>query len=139
MSFVNNGGRWPAHCIQSTDGANIHPAVELNKDKDFIVHKGTDSKYESYSAFYNSKEIGSKSTLHNILEENNISSLYVCGVGAEFCVYSTLLDAIKDKQIGYKCYLIKDATIGLDDDKIQKCYAHLQKLGIRIIGADDIN
>ena len=137
MSFVDNGGRWPPHCIQSTNGANIHPAVDIT-DKDYIIHKGTDSNYDAYSAFYNSKEIGSKSALHRILDENDVNNLYVCGIGAEYCVYSTLLDAIRNKHANYKCYLVKDATVGLDDDKIQRCYMRLQKLGVRIVRADDI-
>ena len=138
-SFIKQGGKWPPHCVQFTNGADIHPAVDINKDKDFIIHKGTDANYDSYSAFYNSKEIGSRSQLHRLLEEHNINNLFVCGIAAEYCVYSTLLDAVKDVYLSYKCYLIKDATIGLDEDKIQKCYTHLQKLGVKIIKADDIN
>lgn len=138
VSFKGNGGKCPKHCVQYTDGANLHPGLDIDKDRDFIVHKGTNPKYDAYSAFYDSKEIGSRSILYKILEENNITSFFVCGIAAEHGVYSTLLDGIKDRKSGYKCYLIKDATVGFDEDKIQKCFSHLQKLGVRIINSDDI-
>ena len=136
MSFECNGGKWNTHCVQDTDGANLHPGLDVDKDRDFIVHKGTNAEYDAYSAFYDSKEIGKKSTLYKILENNNIGGFYVCGIAAEYGVYSTLLDGVKDRNSGYKCYLIEDATIGFDDEKIKKCFHQLQRLGVRIINSD---
>jgi nicotinamidase/pyrazinamidase len=138
-SFVGNGGKLPPHCIQFSNGANLHSQLEIDKDRDFIVHKGTNPKYDAYSAFYDSKEINLKSILHQILEENSISNLFVCGLLAESSVYRTLLDAVKDRQSGYRCYLLKDATVGFDEDKIEKCYHHLQKLGVRFVTSESLN
>ena len=138
VSFEVNGGKCPKHCVQYTDGANLHPALEIDNDRDFIVHKGTNPKYDAYSAFYDSKEIGLRSILYTILEENRITDFYVCGLAAEHGVYCTLLDSIRDRKSGYKCYLINDATIGFDEEKIGKCFNHIQRLGVRIINSDDV-
>jgi len=136
VAFKENGGKWPPHCIQYSNGAELHDGLDIDKDRDYIVHKGTNPKYDSYSAFYDSKEIGLQSILHSILEENKVTDFYVCGLAAEHCVYCTLLDGVKDRRSGYKCHLIKDATVGFDEEKINKCNNHLQKLGVKIINSE---
>ena len=42
---------WPDHCIQASDGAAFHPA--LNTDRaDAIIRKGMNPAVDSYSAFF---------------------------------------------------------------------------------------
>jgi len=138
VSFEKSGGKFPPHCIQYQPGAELHNGLDVD-ERDFIIHKGTNPKYESSSAFYDSKIIGFKTNLSTILEDNNVNKLYVCGIAAEYCVYSTLLDAVKDRYQRYKCFLIEDATVGLDEVKIKERYEHLKKLGVKIIDSSYFN
>src|SRR4051812_34629762 len=49
-SFAEQGGPWPAHCVQDTDGAQLHPALDASHI-DVVVDKGTDPTTEGYSGF----------------------------------------------------------------------------------------
>ena len=134
-SFKTNGGTWPIHCVQYTDGAKLHLGLIIDDSKDYILHKRTNKKLDSYSAFYDSKEDDTKTILDKILDENNIKHLYICGLVLEYTIFSTLLDAIKFR---YKAYLINDATISLHEDKINKCLTHLKRFGVKIVNTSDL-
>ena len=49
-SFTEQGGIWPVHCVQGSDGAELHPALDTGP-VDAIVDKGQDPGTEGYSAF----------------------------------------------------------------------------------------
>ncbi len=134
-SFKENGGIWPVHCIQNTVGAKLHDGLNYDTKKDYIVHKGTTAAHESYSAFYDSEETKVKSTLEAILEEHNIDTLYICGIAAEYCVYSTARDGAKDSNQRFDCYLITDATVGIKESDIKEKYALLETLGVKFINS----
>src|SRR5205823_2672554 len=48
--FKEQGGPWPAHCVQGTPGAAFHPDLRLPQDA-VIISKGTDVADDGYSAF----------------------------------------------------------------------------------------
>ena len=47
--FADRGGRWPAHCVRGTWGAELHPALEVPEGT-AIIRKGTNGE-DGYSAF----------------------------------------------------------------------------------------
>src|SRR3954451_22428621 len=49
-SFAAQGGPWPEHCVQGTEGAELHPALDRAL-VDVVVDKGQDPQTEGYSAF----------------------------------------------------------------------------------------
>ena len=49
-SFAEQGGIWPVHCVQGTEGAELHPALDTGP-LDAIVDKGQARDTEGYSAF----------------------------------------------------------------------------------------
>jgi nicotinamidase/pyrazinamidase len=49
-SFDSEGGPWPAHCLQDTEGAAFHPGLHLPEDV-VVVTKGTRFDRDQYSAF----------------------------------------------------------------------------------------
>ena len=40
-SFQEQGGIWPVHCVQGTEGAELHPSLERD-EVDVVFDKGTD-------------------------------------------------------------------------------------------------
>ena len=50
MSFRSHGGPWPEHCVQGTEGAELHPALVVPPEV-VLLSKGTDADQEAYSAF----------------------------------------------------------------------------------------
>jgi len=57
-------------------------------DNGIFVHKGTHSEIDSYSAFWDNNKIA-KTELAKMLNEMNITDLYVCGLAYDVCVGTT--------------------------------------------------
>ena len=49
-SFAAQGGPWPPHCVQDSEGAALHPGLDTGPI-DAIVDKGQDPGTEGYSGF----------------------------------------------------------------------------------------
>ncbi len=124
--------RWPVHCVKESHGADF-PA-DLKREKIIqIFEKGTGSKDDGYSAFE-----ATNKNLAEYLKEKEIDELYITGLAAEYCVKSTVLDALK---YGYKTFVIKDAVEGIrqNEDDFDNAFAEMKESGAIIITSADIN
>ena len=100
---------WPDHCIQGTKGAELHKDLNTNKIE-AIFRKGTNPEIDSYSGFFDNGR--KKSTgLHGYLQERKVSSVFVCGLAADFCVYYTALDALS---VGYDTTILDESVKAID-------------------------
>lgn len=135
ISFKEQGGKWPVHCVQGTEGAELHNLLQYNELKDHVVHKGIDKEHDSYSAFYKAQETEDQTQLNNILKQNNIKKVYICGLGLEYSIYATIMDAYR---LRYACYVIRDCVAGLNEEKMVHCYESLKKLGVNCITSEMI-
>ncbi len=90
----NSFNNWPKHCIQNHPGAKL--LIE-EKNYDYIIKKGINPKYESYSGFYDDN--GTSNGLDEYLKKHKITELTLVGVALDICVNATFNDAIK---LGYK-------------------------------------
>lgn len=119
---------WPDHCIQGSSGAQFH--AELNTTKwETIFRKGTNPEIDSYSGFYDNAHL--KSTgLSGYLKEKGASELYFCGLAAEYCVYFSVKDALKE---GFKTVLIEDATKALSNEEFKNAKLAILNNGGRIM------
>ncbi|MFA5732869.1 MAG: isochorismatase family protein [Acidithiobacillus sp.] len=85
-SFRVHGGLWPMHCLQNTFGSSL--IGELNLPNFYTVaRKGYIKNKESYSIF---ETPGFCEYLKNL----GVYTLTVCGLATEYCVFSTVKDAI---------------------------------------------
>lgn len=100
-SFKGQGGPWPPHCVAGTYGAELY--APLRNDGSEVL-KGIGSNKDAYSAF-------DGTGLDDILKLLRIRYLYVCGVATDYCVRSTVLDAI---QLGYLVYVLLDAVAAVN-------------------------
>jgi nicotinamidase/pyrazinamidase len=53
---------WPDHCVQGTDGAAFHPALDIAR-AELIIRKGHHLAIDSYSAFRDARETGFDTTV----------------------------------------------------------------------------
>jgi len=119
---------WPDHCIQSTEGAQLHPSLDLKKVEG-IFRKGMDAEIDSYSAYYDNGY--KKSTgLAGYLRERKIQKVYVCGLAADYCVYYTAKDSLKEN---FETYIIEDATRAIDANGFVKAKENILANGGKII------
>ena len=100
---------WPDHCVQGTTGANFHKDLNTNKIE-AIFRKGTNPEIDSYSGFFDNGR--KKATgLHGYLQERKVSSVFVCGLAADFCVYYTAMDALS---LGYSTTILDESVKAID-------------------------
>ncbi len=104
ISFRENGGTWPKHCVQNTEGARFHEDLRIPKDNLFIISKGTDPGFDAYSGFQGTD-------LHQLLQERGIRRIFVCGIATDYCVKHTALGGIN---LGYQTFILLDAVKGVD-------------------------
>lgn len=102
MSFTDQGGIWPVHCVAETQGAQLHPFIEDMADA--IVDKATSSDLDAYSAFQGTD-------LAEYLREQGVTRVLVGGLATDYCVKATALDA---KKAGFEVELLTDASRGVE-------------------------
>jgi len=108
IHFNTGGGVWPPHCIQGTAGAEFHADLDLFGDV-VIISSGTRPDEQGFSGF-DGKDTQGKPLL-DLLREQGVERLFVGGLATDYCVKSTVLDAL---QLGFRVVLIKDAIRGVD-------------------------
>jgi nicotinamidase/pyrazinamidase len=102
-SFKSQGGPWPVHCVQNSDGAEFHSRLVLPNNIN-IVSKATDPKHDAYSAFEGTG-------LAESLKRQNVRRLFVGGLATDYCVKHTVLDGIK---AGFRVTILSDASRGVE-------------------------
>jgi len=103
MSFKDYGGIWPSHCVQGTLGAEFHPDLRLPREVK-VVSKATSADKEAYSGF-------DGTNLEKELKDAGIKRVFVGGLATDYCVKSTVLDALR---LGFETFLLVDAIKGVD-------------------------
>lgn len=100
---------WPEHCVQGTSGAEL--AAGLDQDKiHIVVQKGTDSRIDSYSGFFDNARRRA-TDLERLLREHDIDEVHVMGLATDYCVKFTALDAA---DLGFRTVLLVDGCRGVD-------------------------
>jgi nicotinamidase/pyrazinamidase len=91
--FVNT---WPPHCMVGTPGAAFVPTIQnLVREKliQTVVTKGRNAA--AYSAFDGVDARGHP--LLEVLKENRVDHIDVCGIATDYCVRASALDARKNE------------------------------------------
>lgn len=128
MSFVEQGGPWPVHCVANTEGAMFHKELaSYIKNPALIINKAVDQNVDAYSAFDNTR-------LAKIMEASGIKTLFIGGLATDYCVKATVLDALKIK--GLEVYLLIDAIKAVNanpDDGVKAIAEMMDKGAIPLI------
>jgi nicotinamidase/pyrazinamidase len=106
--FKAGGGPWPPHCVQESDGARFHHALQLPASTT-VVTKGQDPVDAGYSAFQGVTPSGE--TLLDDLRAHGVTHLYVGGLATDYCVRASVLDALR---AGLQVTLLSDAIAGVN-------------------------
>ena len=125
---------WPDHCVQGTDGANLHPALKI-PHAELVIRKGFRKNVDSYSAFMEAD--GKTPTgLAGYLRERGLSRCYFVGLATDFCVAWSALDA---RKAGFEAAVIEDACRGIDvDGSLGKAWVEMQAAGVKRLQSADL-
>ncbi|MBN9068701.1 MAG: bifunctional nicotinamidase/pyrazinamidase [Rhizobiales bacterium] len=84
---------WPDHCIQGSEGAAFHPALQWTK-AELVIRKGFRKGIDSYSAFFENDH-KTPTGLAGYRKERGISQVTLAGLATDFCVAYSALDAVR--------------------------------------------
>ena len=120
---------WPDHCVQGTEGAQIHKGLDIPHAQ-LVIRKGFNPKVDSYSAFIEAD--GKLQTgLNGYLKGRGINAVYVAGLATDFCVAWTAMDA---RKLGFAATVIEDACRGIDTGgSLAKAWTAMEKAGVKRI------
>ncbi len=100
---------WPRHCVQGSNGAAFHEALNSNR-ADMIIRKGFRPQIDSYSAFFENDH-KTPTGLEGYLRSRGLSKLVLTGLATDFCVGFSALDAAK---LGFEVTVRMDLCRAID-------------------------
>ncbi len=116
-SFRENGGDWPSHCVDDTDGCEFYPDLNTSPIKE-VFYKGFQIDKDDYSGFagFALDSDGPCPWLEDRLGMHGIKRIFVVGLATDYCVKATVLDGLK---LGFEVVVIEDGiravNVNLDD------------------------
>ena len=133
-SFREEGGPWPSHCVQDTEGARFSPLLKAPGAAN-IISKGTEADKEEYSALYGRDTMGN--TLHQRLRQSGIRRAFVGGLATDYCVLNTVRDLLRE---GYEVYVLTDAIRAVDVNKGdgERALREMTEKGAKTITTEEI-
>ena len=124
--FAAHGGVWPVHCVQNTKGAEFHPALR-DDPRLTVISKGLGDT-DCYSAF-------DETDLLDQLRRENIEEVVVGGLATDYCVKSTVLDALRN---GFKVRALANAMRAVDVQRGdgERAIEEMRDAGAEIVSTD---
>ncbi|QND47552.1 bifunctional nicotinamidase/pyrazinamidase [Rhizobium lusitanum] len=125
---------WPDHCVQNTEDARLHPALNVD-GIDFIQQKGQKPDVDSYSAFRDNDQ-AALTGLAAQLRAEGVTELDLCGLATDYCVKFSALDAV-EMLPGVTVRFIEDASRGIDPTGVTAAINEMRTRGVAIISSKD--
>jgi nicotinamidase/pyrazinamidase len=125
---------WPDHCVQGTEGAALHPGLDLGP-VELVIRKGFRTHIDSYSAFFeNDKK--TPTGLAGYLRERGLTDVYLAGLATDYCVAYSAIDAAR---LGFRATVILDACRAIDlGGSLDAALAEMRKAGVAMIGSEEL-
>lgn len=95
-SFVEQGGVFPPHCVQETEGVKNYPALQdalnnvVGTEVEYLL-KGNNADVEEFSIMKNEK---SGTHVKDMIDRKQYAGIDICGIASDYCVYETLKDLL---------------------------------------------
>ncbi|MGE0078057.1 MAG: bifunctional nicotinamidase/pyrazinamidase [Bacteroidales bacterium] len=129
ISFKENGGLWPVHCVAGTNGAQFHPSIYF-PSVSILISKANTFDYEAYSGFQGT---GLASTLRDL----GVEHIIVVGLATDYCVKSTVIDALK---LGFKVDVVEEGirAVNINPNDGQDAIGEMCNLGAKFIQIQEL-
>ena len=126
---------WPSHCVQGSQGAEIHPALQLAR-AELILRKGFRREIDSYSAFYENDRT-TPTGLAGYLRERGLKRVFLAGLAYDFCVGYSALDA---RRLGLEAIIVRDACRAIDlNGSLKRIEAEFAREGVAVIESGELS
>lgn len=125
ISFKEQGGPWPVHCVQNTPGAKLHADLKIPRDA-IIVDKAFEVDKDAYSAMEGVTD-KDKIPLPELLKKLNIKRIVIGGLAFDYCVHFSALDA---RKLGFDTTVILPACKAISEKTEQKSFQEMADAGV---------
>lgn len=115
---------WPDHCVADTPGSQFHPNFTVEVDR--VVRKGQHTA--AYSAFEGKDD--RQRDLAELLKEDKIDELDVCGIATSHCVKASSLNAV---EAGYPTRVLEDLSVGVTPEMHSDAVKELTDAGVTVV------
>jgi len=120
---------WPDHCVQGSEGAAFHPALDLSR-VELVIRKGYHAAIDSYSAF-RENDRKTPTGLAGYLRERGFERVTLCGLATDFCVLYSAIDA---REAGFETAVALAASRGIDlDFSLARALAAMREAGVTLL------
>ena len=120
---------WPDHCIQGSDGAAFHPALDTVR-ADAVIRKGSNLAVDSYSAFFENDK-ATATGLAGLLRDRCCEDLTMVGLATDYCVAWSALDGVAN---GFRVEVRLPACRAIDlDGSLDKSLADMRAAGVTLM------
>lgn len=129
-SFEKNGGIWPVHCVENTEGASLYDGFYKFSREDArpgvsnVFKKGKRDDVEEYSGCKGTNDAG------DVLEDYVTGDILVAGFASEYCVRETLLGLLEK---GHNAALYLPGVAYVDEKDHEKNIADLRQRKIPVL------
>ena len=123
ISFEEQGGVWPPHCVQGTRGAEFHPGLRVLPGA-VVISKGDNPLAEAYSTFQGTD-------LAKRLKKLGVDEILLGGLTTDYCVRNSTLDARRE---GFSVVVLEDCTkaVNVKPGDGARALADIRKSGARL-------
>jgi len=122
VSFKDQGGPWPPHCLRDSEGAGFHSGLHL-PDNVVKITKGVRFDQDQNSVF-------DQTGLTLQLKRDGIERLWIGGLAQDVCVLASVLDARNE---GFDVFVIREATRPVSPEGGEKALQDMEKAGAVIV------
>lgn len=128
LSFKPQGGPWPPHCIQDTDGAKFHYNLAL-PDTVNVISKGVRFDKDQNSAL-------DDTGLASYLRDKGITRLFIGGLALDVCVRATVMDAL---DAGFEVFVVRNGAAPVAETDGRLAVKQMQEAGARMVEDDTVD
>jgi len=128
VSFAAQGGPWPPHCVQETEGARFHPALTV---EGAVFNKGYAVDRDAYSGF-EGVHVETGERLAAWLRRQGVRRLLVGGLATDYCVRATVLDGLRE---GFEVLVDPSAcrAVNVAPEDGRRALAEMEAHGARLL------
>ncbi|MEC8643084.1 MAG: bifunctional nicotinamidase/pyrazinamidase [Pseudomonadota bacterium] len=120
---------WPDHCIQGSDGAAFHPALDTVR-ADAVIRKGSNPAVDSYSAFFENDK-ATATGLAGLLRDRGCEDLTMVGLATDYCVAWSALDGVAND---FRVEVRLPACRAIDlDGSLDKALGDMRDAGVTLV------
>jgi nicotinamidase/pyrazinamidase len=121
VSFREQGGDWPPHCLADSEGALFHPDLAV-PDNTVLITKGVRFDQDQNSVF-------DQTGFARQLRRDEVLRLWVGGLALDVCVLASVLDAVNN---GFAVNLLAAATRPVTRDGGEEALRKIRQAGVMI-------